>query len=314
MLALFGLTEEAWRLPEPRPCEALAGHVTSAAAARSGLPPGLPVAIGAGDVPASVIGAGGGADEALTVILGTTCLVGRVLARPSFEPADIGLLFTLPGERWFRAMVNVAGTLNLDWALATLAPELDGDIDAFETLARDAPPGANGASWLPYLSESGIIAPLVDAGARAGFAGLVPRTTRGDLARAVYEGVAFAIADCVDGLAPAAEAPVRLIGGGARSDFWSQTIADVLGRPLERPAGEQFGARGAAVLGAVAAGRFADVDDALAAARTDGRTTTPSTADYDAARARWTAHRDRTLARLPERTPERVPTSPGENR
>ena len=65
--------------------------------------------------------------------LGTTvALVRRVVSDvPVFSPPDLGLLFTLPGETWYRAMVNVAGTLNLDWAIATIMREHAQDPDRF---------------------------------------------------------------------------------------------------------------------------------------------------------------------------------------
>ena len=297
MLALFGLERWADRLPVARPFESLAGRIRPAAAARCGLPEGLPVAIGAGDVPSSVLGAGGLDPGTTTVVLGTTCLVGRCSTAPSFEPHGLGLLFTVPGGRWFRAMVNVAGTANLDWARAVLVPALGDDFDAIEALAASAPPGAGGATWLPYLSESGIIAPVVDASARAGFDGIGPRTTSADLVRAVYEGTAHAVVDCVELLGGAADRPVRLVGGGARSALWTQMLADVLRRPVERVDATQLGARGAAMLAAVAAGHHGSVDEVAAHAIDAVCVTEPGTDDYREVRARWLAHRDRRLVR-----------------
>src|SRR5690606_3989920 len=104
MIALFGLEHVAGLLPPVAESESFGGGLTSEAAQAIGLPVGLPVAIGAGDVAATVIGAGGLAAGTATAVLGTTCMVGVAHDRPVFEPADIGLLFTLPGERWYRAI------------------------------------------------------------------------------------------------------------------------------------------------------------------------------------------------------------------
>ncbi|MBX9463687.1 MAG: hypothetical protein KL840_12150 [Aquamicrobium sp.] len=131
-------------LPPVAESESFVGGLTSEAAQAIGLPVGLPVAVGAGDVAATVIGAGGLAAGTATAVLGTTCMVGVAHERPIFEPADIGLLFTLPGERWYRAMVNVAGTLNLDWAFNALAPDLAARPDRFAMMTemiRSVPPG-----------------------------------------------------------------------------------------------------------------------------------------------------------------------------
>ena len=266
----------------------------------TGLPEGLPVAVGAGDVIATVIGAGGLETGAATAVLGTTCMVGRVTDAPVFEPRDLGLLFSLPGRRWYRAMVNVAGTVNLDWAMALLAPELRGAADGYERLAEmvaAVPVGANGVTYLPYLSESGIIAPVASARARAQFCGLAPALRREDLLRAVYEGVALAMDDLATlvGLAP--DATVTLTGGGSRSELWCGMIADVLGREVRVPAGSEFGARGAAMLAAVAVGAWLSVEAASLALRDVGeRVHAPGDrAAWEAARARYRGYRDRLL-------------------
>ncbi|WP_309085690.1 FGGY-family carbohydrate kinase [Chelativorans sp.] len=272
MIALFGLEKFAQLLPPVMDSERFIGGLMPAAADAIGLPSGLPVAIGAGDVPATVIGAGGLATGMATAVLGTTCMVGVCHDRPVFEPADLGLLFTLPGHRWYRAMVNVAGTLNLDWAFSALAPDLAARPDRFDMMNEmigTVPPGAHGLVYLPYLSESGIIAPVVDYGARAQFHGLVPRHDRAALFRAVMEGVAFAMRDLFDALDFAGDR-VLLTGGGAQNPVWAQMIADLAGRDVHVPEGTQFGARGAALLAATAAGHFASVADASASAAGGG--------------------------------------------
>lgn len=273
MIALFDLADYAPLLPPVADSEAVAGGLTAEAAAATGLRKGLPVAIGAGDVAATVIGAGGLVAGTATAVLGTACLVGVVHDRPIFEPADIGLLFTLPGHRWYRAMVNVAGTLNLDWAFGTLAPDLAGRSDRFaalDAMLAATPAGAHGLTYLPYLSESGIIAPRVDRTARAQFSGLTPRHDRACLFRAIVEGVAFAMVDLLDALSFDGER-MRLTGGGARNDIWVQMICDLIGKPVDVPHGSQFGARGAALLAATAVGCFANITNASATVSGGGR-------------------------------------------
>ncbi len=303
MLALFGL--ERWRhlLPPVADSESLAGSITADAAAATGLAAGTPVAVGAGGVAASLVGSGGLGPGRMTAVLGTTCLVGICLDRPTFLPADLGLLFTLPGHAWYRAMVNVAGTLNIDWAVAALTPDLADAPDLYrqlEALAETVPIGADGVTWLPYLSESGIVAPVVDAGARAQFAGLAPRHGRAQLVRAVYEGVALAIRDLIDLLPGAAGGgEMLLIGGGSRSPLWCQMIADLAGRDVVVPAASEFGARGAALIAATAVGRFASVRAASAVATPEARRHAPDPATAAAwaeALGRYRARRDAALA------------------
>ena len=95
------------------------------------------------------------------------------------------------------------------------------------------------STWF-YLSEVGIIAPAASATARAQFAGLTLAHGRAELVRAVYEGLAYAIRDCFAAMVERPQA-VLLSGGGARSPFWSQLIADVLGLPVEIPDGSESG-------------------------------------------------------------------------
>lgn len=301
MIDLFGL--DPWRhlLPPVADSESLAGTLTAEAAAATGLAAGTPVAIGSGDVGATLIGAGGLQAGTATAVLGTTCLVGVCLDAPTFQPADLGLLFTLPDHCWYRAMVNVAGTLNIDWAVATLAPDLADTPDLYtrlEDLVTSVPVGAEGVTYLPYLSESGIVAPVVDAGARAQFAGLAPRHGRAHMIRAVYEGVAFAVRDLVD-LLPAGDGTLHLVGGGSRSPLWSQMIADVTGRTVVVPAATEFGARGAALLAATAVGRFPSVRAAAATAPDVARRHRPdpaAAANWAEPLARYRARRDAALS------------------
>lgn len=264
LLELFGIEAMARLLPEVLPSEALAGHLTGDAAASLGLPAGLPIAIGAGDLPACVIGSGSAEEGLACTVLGTTCLNGVLSATPVFTPRDMGILFTIPGGLWLKTMVNVAGTTNMDWCLEALCPDLKLLPDpyaALNQLAASGMPGTNGLSYIPYLSQNGIIAPRLEPGARAAFSGIDPSHGRHDLVRAVFEGVAYSIRECYESIGRPVDA-IRLVGGGARSAFWSQMIADVTGLPVEIPVGTEFGAKGAALLAATAIGWFGSVGEA----------------------------------------------------
>ena len=266
-IALLGVEDLAPLLPPVRRSEELAGCVSAAAAAETGLRIGTPVAVGTGDASACVVGAGALTPGDAVSVLGTTCLNGVVFDHPVFEPRDLGLLFIVPGRRWMKTMVNVAGTTVLDWTLASLCPDIaagDRPYEGLGNVAASAPQGAGGALFVPYLSASGVIAPRIEPRARAGFLGLAPQHGRQDLVRAVYEGVAYAIRDCYEAIGGAG-GRIRLTGGGARSPFWCQMIADVTGCRVEIPEGTQFGAKGVALCAAVAAGDFGSLSEAVAA-------------------------------------------------
>ena len=289
MIGLFGLRPWRHLLPPVVPSESIVGQVTPQAAASTNLAPGTPVVAGAGDVPACTLGAGAVEPGMACTVLGTTCHNSLVVAQPVFEPPNVGLLFCLPGGHWLRTMMNVAGTTNLDWVIEQFSgAELDWEstrsmiFEGIEALAQESPPGAAGVLYLPYLSEVGIIAPVVEPAARAQFFGLTTTHRQADLYRAVYEGVAYAIRDCYSAVKKPAE--IRLAGGGARSAFWAQIIADCTGSQVTVPAGSEFGAKGAALLAGIGVGWFSDVGQATQATTWIIRRHNPTkanTATYD---------------------------------
>jgi xylulokinase len=103
--------------------------------------------------------------------------------------------------------------------------------------------------------------PEWSAGARGCFYGLTPSHKAAHLARAALEGNAFGLRDVVDRLLAMEVAVdrVRVLGGGARSRLWAQIRADITGLPVERSAVADASAVGAALLAAVACGRWADL-------------------------------------------------------
>ena len=158
-------------------------------------------------------------------------------------------------------MLSAAGSLQ--WLRDTIAPGVPFDELVAEAAAW--PPGAEGLLFLPYLA--GERAPHADPDARGAFTGLALRHDRGALVRAVLEGVAHGLREILDLLGELGVRPElgRVSGGGARSDLWLEILASVLDLPLERTAVEEGAAYGAALLGGVAAGVFADEQAAVAA-------------------------------------------------
>jgi sugar (pentulose or hexulose) kinase len=287
MFDLLDVREYRGFLPPVVPSETVCGGVIETAAKETGLAVGTPVVAGAGDVPASALGAGAVEPGVACVILGTTCLSCLTTAEPMFTPPNVGLNFVLPPDRWLRVMANIAGTTNLDWFISQFyATEkaAHATADLFALLEHEAelsPVGANGVLYHPYLSPVGVIAPFVEAGARAQFFGLLPTHTRADLLRAVYEGVALAIRDCYAAMdVPLAE--VRLSGGGAKSALWCQMIADCLGVRVVVPAGEEFGAKGAALLAGTGIGWYANPREAAHTTDAITRSYTPNPAHTEA--------------------------------
>jgi xylulokinase len=221
-------------------------------------------AIGAaGDQAAGAIGVGIDAPGPLSVVLGTSGVVFAALDRYRPEPeARLHTFCHAVPETWHAMGVTLSAAGSLAWLHEALGrppyDEILREADAWE-------PGTEGLLFQPYLA--GERTPHADPDARGAFAGLTLRHDRGALVRAVLEGVAYALRDSLELLrAVGVEATVgRVSGGGARSELWLRIVASVLGLPLERTAAEEGAAYGAALLGAVAGGVFADAREAVAA-------------------------------------------------
>ena len=165
-------------------------------------------------------------------------------------------------ETWHAMGVMLSAAGSLQWLHSTIgAPPYE---ELFPEAARWEP-GAEGLLFQPYLQ--GERTPHADPDARGAFVGLTLRHDRGALARAVLEGVAYGLRDSLELLRElGVEVEVgRASGGGARSDLWLKIVASVLGLPLERTVAEEGAAFGAALLGGVANGVFADAHEAVEA-------------------------------------------------
>jgi xylulokinase len=241
-------------LPPVLESPAVAGHTSDR----------VPLAAGAGDQAAGALGVGVDRPGPLSVVLGTSGVVFAAL--PAFAANPEGRLHSFchaVPDGWHAMGVMLAAAGSLRWLRDVVAPG-----ESFETLTAEAEPwrpGVEGLLFLPYLA--GERTPHADPDARAAFVGLSLRHDRGALVRAVLEGVAFGLRDALELLKELGVEPQlgRASGGGARSDLWLRIVASVLGIPLERTAVEEGAAYGAALLGGVAAGIFADVHEAVAA-------------------------------------------------
>jgi xylulokinase len=218
----------------------------------------IPIAGGGGDNAASAIGVGATAPGAGFVSLGTSGVVFSVTDRYVSLPERTLHAFchALP-HRWHGMSVMLSAASALSWLAGVLGRENHiGELVAgAETFARTKSAVASAPVFLPYLS--GERTPYNDAEATGTFAGLRASHSADALVFAVMEGVAFSFADGVDVLDAAGARPVRplLVGGGARSEFWGQMIADVTGLTIDLAEGAEAGAAlGAARLGMLAAG------------------------------------------------------------
>ncbi|GAB2581197.1 FGGY-family carbohydrate kinase [Streptomyces capparidis] len=226
----------------------VAGTVTPAAAAATGLPAGIPVVAGTVDAWAEATGVGVTAPGDLMLMYGTTMFLVNVVAEPMPTPGLWSTAGAFPGTYCLAAGMATSG------AVTAWLRDLTGA--SFDTLVGEAsalPPGAEGLLMLPYFA--GERTPLFDPDARGLVLGLTLRHGRGHLYRAALEGTAFGVRHNLEAMADAGAGSRRLVavGGGARS-LWTRVVSDVTGRPQDLPRHTVGAAYGDAFLAAVGTG------------------------------------------------------------
>jgi xylulokinase len=217
---------------------------------------------GAGDQQAGALGVGVVEPGPVSVVLGTSGVVFAALEGYRADPeARVHVFCHAVPDTWEAMGVMLSAAGSLRW----LRDAAGGSYDELVAEAARWPAGTEGVTFLPYLQ--GERTPHADPDARGAFTGLSLRHDRGALVRAVLEGVAYGLRDSLELLRELGVEPTvgRVSGGGARSELWLKIVASVLGIPLERTAVEEGAAYGAALLGGVASGVFADAHEAVAA-------------------------------------------------
>ncbi len=244
--------------------DAVVGQVAGAAGEATGLRPGTPVVAGGGDQPVAALANAAIGPGVLLSTIGT----GGQLFTPAIEPRYDPKLRThtfchVVPERWYLMGASLCAGLSLRWLRDQV---LGGRMDYAHLSAEAAnvPAGAEGLIFLPYLV--GERTPHMDPRARGSFVGLTLRHGAGHMARAVMEGVAFAMRDSLEIFRDLGLRFDRAIasGGGARSEVWRQIQADVYGLPVHTvDVAEQAGV-GAAMLAGVGLEMYKGAADAVA--------------------------------------------------
>jgi xylulokinase len=260
---LCGLLEQDtdW-LPTVAYATQISGELLPEAAQDTGLPIGLPIAVGSGDSVVEAFGIGAVRPGQAIVKLGTAANVNLVTAQPCPTPKSITYRHVV-GEQWFTITATNSGASTMRWFRETFCraeseQALAQGIDVYELIEKlsdGARPGSQGLIFHPYLN--GERSPYWNPYLRGDFIGINGQHSMNHFARSVLEGVAFSLRDCfqvVESLGQPIET-LYLIGGGAKSKLWRQILCDVLGRPLVKPCVEDA-AFGAAMLAGVAVGVF----------------------------------------------------------
>lgn len=258
-------------MPPIRESIDVCGTLTNEVAEATGLPAGIVVAGGGADNACGAVGAGIVKSGRALSSIGTSGVVLVQTDEPRTDPEGKVHTFNhaIP-HSWYNMGVSLSAGLSLKWFRDTLGHlekqmETLSGIDAYDLLTKQAasiPPGSEGLLFLPYLT--GERTPHADANARGVFFGISARHTKGHLIRAVLEGVVFALRDSLEiikGMGTDVE-EIRAIGGGAKSSLWRQIQADILSVNIATLNIDEGPAFGAALLAGVAAGVYGSVTEA----------------------------------------------------
>ncbi|MGJ5820209.1 xylulokinase [Paludibaculum fermentans] len=252
-------------LPEVKESVDVSGTISKAAAAATGLKEGTPVVGGAGDQAASGIGNGIVKSGVASCTIGTSGVVFAYLDRPQYDPTGrVHTFCHAVRGKWHVMGVTQGAGLSLQWFRNHFAPGVE--YDALVAEAQQAPPLSHGLYWLPYLM--GERTPHLDPIARGGWIGLTAKHGRGDLVRSIIEGVSYSLKDClgvIEGMGVEVNA-VRASGGGAKSLFWRQMLADIFRRGISTLENSEGSAYGAALLALASAGEYKNVEELCEAA------------------------------------------------
>lgn len=268
---------EIEKLPELCPPASVIGRLTREAASDLRLSSAVEVVAGTGDTTAAAVGAGAVEDYVGHLYIGTSAWLS---CHVPFKRTDVfrnvaSLPAVVPGRYWVATIQDVAGKA-IDWLIDNVVypddgmldqqPRPEDAIDRLNSLAMTSPPGSNGVVFTPWLN--GERTPVDDPNVRGGWFNVSLDTTRADLARAVFEGIALnarwmkeAVERFVRKELPTGFPALTYVGGGAKSALWCQTLADVLGCTIKQADQPVLAnARGAALIAAVGIGEMAWAD------------------------------------------------------
>jgi gluconokinase len=263
-LVLAGITAD--RLAKPVSTTHILQGMDQSVAAEMGLLPSTPVVAGASDGVLANLGSAAFEPGIFAVSIGTSGAVRSVVKEPITDPKGRLFCYALTENFWVIGGAINNGGIMFRWVrdqLATLEAEEGKKLgidpyDYLTKLAEEVPAGSEGLIFMPFLA--GERAPYWNANARGVFFGLSLAHQKKHMIRAVLEGVVYRIHSVAEALEELAGQPseIRASGGFARSPFWRQIMADVLGTPLTVPDAIEASGLGAAQLGLLALGEVKD--------------------------------------------------------
>jgi xylulokinase len=265
----------------------IAGPLTASVAKSLGLPPGLPIVVGAGDGQSAGLGCNVTRPGRAYLNIGTGTVSGVYADTYSHSKAYRTMGGPVPGTYVLETFIG-GGTQNIVWFVEHLSG-LDGTrlrpgetpLQILEDAAAQIPEGSEKLLCLPYWT--GAMTPYWDGHARGAYVGLSGLHSKAHMYRAILEAVALEERLLTSGVEAATGQlldQIVLLGGGARSPLWCQIIANVLGRTVTRAREQESTALGAGIHAAAAVGLYKDTNEAADAMTGTEKTFEPDPASH----------------------------------
>ncbi len=256
------------QLPSGHVVTDVAGHITEAAAAATGLAVGTPVTVGTGDSSAEAISTGVTHPGDVMLQLGSSVFIYCCTDRLVTDDRVRGNNFLIPDTFSVAAGTNNCGTIT-KWFRDNLYPEAlaledAGGPNAYETMMAEIdriPIGSEGLVTLPYFA--GERTPINDPNAKGLMIGLSLHHTKHHMYRSALEGIAFSVAQHIDIFKEHHIEPLHImaVGGGTKNAVWMQMMADAIGEPIHMASVTIGASYGDALMAGIGAGVFRDFQD-----------------------------------------------------
>ncbi|NLK22143.1 MAG: xylulokinase [Epulopiscium sp.] len=258
MIEYMGIDKDC--LPKLYESYEITGNLTKEVKEELGLSGDVLVVGGAGDNAAGAIGTGTVKEGTVMVTLGTSGVVFAAHDEYAVDSKNRLHAFCHSNGKYHSMGVMLSAASCLKWWVEEANKGMD--FDELLNEAALSKLGCDGVIFLPYLM--GERTPYADPNAKGTFLGLSMTSTRGDMTRAVLEGVAFGLRDSLEILKDIKVniSQIIAIGGGSKSPLWKQILADIFGQTIEEINTNQGGALGAAILAGVGAGEFKTIEEA----------------------------------------------------
>lgn len=258
-------------MPTPKPSGTLIGTVPDSIAQDLGLPKGVKVVTGGHDQPCQSLGAGVTQANIASYGIGTVeCICpaySDLIINDVMLSNNICCYHHTCPSLYIALVYNFTGGSLFRWYRDTFAQDelrraQESGCDVYDILTREASDRPTGILVLPHFTTTGV--PHFDTKAKGAFVGLRLGTTKGEITRAILEGITYEMRMCLELLKEAGGAvtELRATGGGAKSPYWLQIKADIMGIPIAIPAVSEAGCLGCAILAGSATGVYSSIREA----------------------------------------------------